>query len=97
MARDIENLRAGTYHVLEKFEIGDDRLPLLARRGGCAEGADGVVAQVRQVELFDQQPPPRPLLLARRGDFPITGLDQSQVFRDNGNPMPQVVMHRTGD
>jgi len=38
-------------------------LPLLARRGVCAEGADGVVDQIRQTQSFEPEPPPRPLAL----------------------------------
>jgi hypothetical protein len=46
-------------------------LPFLARRGGCAEGADGVVDPIRKVKFLDQEQPPRrfaPPLLARRGN-----------------------------
>jgi len=54
-----------------------DRLPLLARRGGCASkkkarsirnGADGVVVQVQKTFLVDLEPPPRPL---HQGSFAI--------------------------
>jgi len=71
--------------VRDGFDIAgkSERSPLLARRGGCGEAADGVVAQVQKKKSIDRDPPPRPLdiwtlrniflssrppLLARRGD-----------------------------
>jgi hypothetical protein len=36
----------------EAEAVGGERSPLLARRGGCAEGADGVVVQdPKEIEL----------------------------------------------
>jgi len=47
------------HYLKQQTEIALD--PTLHSRGGCAEGADGVVDQVRHAESFEQDLPPRPL------------------------------------
>jgi hypothetical protein len=95
--RDIENLRAGTYHVLAASEVCFSRVPLPKGEGGAKHRVRG-----EKIPFFTPHPPLRVTLSLRERDstettFKFSRLDQFQFFRDNVKPMPQVVTHRTGD